>query len=71
MDLEQCLAMIKSLSDAYKRIALSTSPPQTELYRLKHLMTEIDLAILSMKKSLKAIEFKVNIKLNATIKPLK
>ena len=60
MNPDQCLEMMNALRDAYKRVALSTALPKKELYHLKHILTEIELAIISMKKSMKIIESKLN-----------
>ena len=61
MNPDQCLEMMNALRDAYKQVALSPALPKKELYHLKHILTEIELAIISMKKSMKTIESKLNV----------
>ena len=59
MDIEQCIDIMRSLEDAYKRIAQSGSVPSDKVFQLKHSVTELELLMISIKKSMKVIETKL------------
>ena len=61
MNTEQCLEMIKALNDTYQRIAMSGTPEKKDVYKLKHLLTEIEMVMISMKKSVATMVEKLNI----------
>ena len=52
MDIEQCIDIMRSLEDAYKRIAQSGSVPSDKVFQLKHSVTELTLLMISIKKSM-------------------
>ena len=59
MDIEQCIDIMRSLEDAYKRIAQSGSVPSDKVFQLKHSVTELTLLMISIKKSMEVIETKL------------
>ena len=61
MDIEQCIDMMRSLKDAYKRTAQSGGVPADKVFQLKHSVTELELLMISIKKSMKVIEIKCSI----------
>lgn len=61
MDLDQCVEVIEALREAYKKTA--KSPVNKEKYfKMKHVVTQMELNVASMKKSLKTMEENNNIK---------
>ena len=61
MDFDQCVEVIEALRDAYKKTA--KLPVNKEKYfKMKHVVTQMELNIASMKKSLKTMEENTNIK---------
>ena len=60
MNTEQCLEMIKALNNTYQQVAMSGTPARKDVYKLKHLLTEIDMIIISMRKSVATMIEKLN-----------
>lgn len=52
MDTEQCIEMIKALSRLYKNASESINIPSSEINKLKHVLTEIEIYISSIRKSM-------------------
>ncbi len=52
MDTEQCIEMIKALSRLYKNASESINIPSSEINKLKHVLTEIEMYISSIRKSM-------------------
>ena len=46
MNTEQCLEMIKALNNTYQQVAMSGTPARKDVYKLKHLLTEIDMIMI-------------------------
>ena len=61
MNTEQCLEMIKALNNTYQQVAMSGTPARKDVYKLKHLLTEIDMIMISMRKSIDTMVEKLNI----------
>lgn len=68
MDIDQCVEMISSLKDAYHRVAQSSAVPSGQVYKLKHAFTEIELSMISMRKSIQTMEKKLTLRKEATTK---
>ena len=58
MDIEQCIEVMKSLKEAYQRVAQSGHISSDKVFHLKHTVTEFELIMISIKKSLEVIEEK-------------
>ena len=52
MDTEQCIEMMKALSRLYKNASESINIPSSEINKLKHVLTEIEMYISSIRKSM-------------------
>ena len=52
MDTEQCVEMMKALSALYKRASESNNIPSSEINKLKHVLTEVEMFVSSMRKSM-------------------
>ena len=61
MDLDQCVQVIETLREAYKKTAQLPVNRQKYL-KMKHMLTQVELNIISMRKSLKTMEENSNIK---------
>jgi len=58
MDIDQCIEVMKSLKEAYQRVSLSGHISPEKVLHLKHTITELKLIMISIKKSMEAIEEK-------------
>ena len=58
MDIDQCIEVMKSLKEAYQRVALSGHIASDKVFHLKHSVTELELIMISIKKSMEVIEEK-------------
>jgi len=61
MNTEECLEMIKALNNTYQQVARASTPARKDVYKLKHLLTEIDMIMISMRKSIDTMVEKLNI----------
>ena len=68
MDIDQCVEIITSLKDVYQRVAHSSTVPWEQVYKLKHALTEIELSMISMRKSIQTMETKLTLRKEADIK---
>ena len=59
MNTEQCIEMMKALSNGYNRLSQSNNISSREVYKLSHVMTEIELSIISIEKSLAIMKKKI------------
>jgi len=62
MEPEQCVEMMKSLSEAYRRAANAGEIPSHKVYELKHVVTEIDMYVNSMRKSVENMVQKIELR---------
>ena len=58
MDIDQCIEVMKSLQEAYQRVAQSGHISSDKVFHLKHSVTELELIMISIKKSMEVIEEK-------------
>ena len=58
MDIDQCIEVMKSLKEAYQRVAQSGHISTDKVFHLKHSVTELKLIMISIKKSMEDIEKK-------------
>ena len=58
MEPEECLEMMKALRDAYKRVSGRVDFSLEQVYDLKHVLTEIEMCVISMRASIKKMEKK-------------
>ena len=49
MNIDQCVEMMESLRDKYNQIAGSGEIKEREVYKLKNVLMQIDLSMISMK----------------------
>ena len=56
MDTEQCVEMMKALSALYKRASESNNIPSSEINKLKHVLTEVEMFVSSMRKSMDILD---------------
>ena len=74
MNTDQCIEMMKALQNAYQQLSQSDNIPSREVYRLSHVITEIELSIISIKKNIEIMKKKLikrkAIKENKEIKPV-
>ena len=61
MDINQCVDVLRSLKDAYQQISQEGDVSTNKVLELKHTVTELELLLISIKKSMKNIEAKQNI----------
>ena len=61
MDIDQCVDVLRSLKDAYQQISQEGDVSTNKVLELKHTVTELELLLISIKKSMKNIEAKQNI----------
>ena len=61
MDIEQCIEMINALRDTYKGMVSAGNIKKGDINRLKHTITEIELAMISMRKSVQELEIKLKL----------
>tara|TARA_Y100000588_G_C14168764_1_gene888147 strand:+ start:79 stop:258 length:180 start_codon:yes stop_codon:yes gene_type:complete len=48
---DQCVEMMEALRDAYKKISRSTKPAKEEVLKLKNVLLQIELCMVSMRLS--------------------
>ena len=58
MDIDQCIEVMKLLKEAYQRVAQSGHISSDNVFHLKHTVTELELIMISIKKSMEVIEEK-------------
>lgn len=58
MEPEECVEMMKALRDAYSRVSGKEDLTLEQIYDLKHVLTEIEMCVISMRASIKKMEKK-------------
>jgi hypothetical protein len=58
MEPEECVEMMKTLRDAYSRVSGKEDFTLEQIYDLKHVLTEIEMCVISMRASIKKMEKK-------------
>ena len=53
MDAEQCIEMMKALSRTFTQISQQGDVVEDDIYRLRHILLELQLSMISMEKSVK------------------
>ena len=71
MDIGQCVEMMESLRDTYTRFATSGGIKEREVYKLKNVLSEIELCMISMRKNVTILEKKLQLSKPQTNKKLK
>jgi len=61
MDIEQCVEMMTSLRDTYTKFALSGNIKEDDVYKLKNVLIEIELSMVSIRKSVSILETKLQL----------
>ncbi len=61
MDIDQCIEMINALRDTYKGMVSAGNIKKGDINRLKHTITEFELAMISMRKSVQELEIKLKL----------
>ena len=59
MNLEQCVDIMKKLSETYMGTASAPTADPEQTYRLAHALTEIEMHIITMRKSIKMMKEKI------------
>ena len=59
MDLEQCVSMMEELSRVYKQIAITNKVPTNQINKLKHTLTELEIHMISIRKSVNQLKDKL------------
>ena len=59
MDLEQCVSMMEELSRVYKQIAITNKVPTNQINKLKHTLTELEIHMISIRKSVDQLKDKL------------
>ena len=59
MDLEQCVSMMEELSRVYKQIAITNKVPTNQINKLKHTLTELEIYMISIRKSVDQLKDKL------------
>ena len=62
MNLEQCVDIMKTLSETYMGTASAPIADPEQTYRLAHALTEIEMHIITMRKSIKMMKKKIELK---------
>ena len=62
MNLEQCIEIMKKLSETYMGTASAPIADPEQTYRLAHALTEIEMHIITMRKSIKMMKKKIELK---------
>ena len=55
MEPEQCVEIINSLRDTLTQISQTKSIPKEKIFELKHVVMEIEMSVISMKKSIEKL----------------
>ena len=55
MEPEQCVEIINSLRDTLMQISQTKSIPKEKIFELKHVVMEIEMSVISMKKSIEKL----------------
>jgi len=58
MDLEQCVDMIKELASVYSQMAITSKISTNKVNKLKNILTEIEIYMVSIRKSVDQIKIK-------------
>jgi len=59
MNLEQCIDIMKKLSETYMGTASAPVVDREQAFRLAHALTEIEMYIITMRKSIKMMKEKI------------
>ena len=59
MNLEQCIEIMKKVSETYMGTASAPIVDTEQAYRLAHALTEIEMHIITMRKSIKLMKEKI------------
>ena len=62
MNLDQCVDIIKKLSETYMGTACAAIIDTEQAYRLSHALTEIEMHIITMRKSIQMMKNKIELK---------
>ena len=62
MNLEQCVDIMKTLSETYMGTASAPVVDREQAFRLAHALTEIEMYIITMRKSIKMMKKKIELK---------
>tara|TARA_B100000029_G_C17019366_1_gene757936 strand:- start:306 stop:554 length:249 start_codon:yes stop_codon:yes gene_type:complete len=60
MNLEQCVDIMKKLSETYMGTASAPVADPEQTFRLAHALTEIEMYIITMRKSIQMMKEKIN-----------
>jgi hypothetical protein len=71
MNIDQCVEMMESLRDKYNQIAGSGEIKEREVYKLKNVLMQIDLSMISMRRNVTILEKKLKLLKHPTNKKLK
>ena len=71
MNIDQCVEMMESLRDKYNQIAGSGEIKEAQVYKLKNVLMQIDLSMISMRKNVAALEKKLQLLKHPTNKKVK
>lgn len=71
MNIDQCVEMMESLRDTYTQIAGSGEIKERQVYKLKNVLMQIDLSMISMRRSVTILEKKLKLLKHPTNKKLK
>jgi len=58
MDIDQCIEVMKSLKEAYQRVSQLGHISSDKVFHLKHSVMELELIMVSIKRSMEDIEEK-------------
>ena len=71
MNIDQCVEMIESLRDTYSQIANTGEIKESQVYKLKNTLIQMELSMISMRKNVAILEKKLQLLKYPTNKKLK